>query len=147
MKLPRKARLIELPKIHDSRGNLSFVEGGRHVPFSIRRIFHIYDVPGGETRGGHAHKECAEVIMAVSGSFDLIITNGRDECRVTLNRANVAAYIPPGSWITMPNFTTGTVLLALASHEYEEDDYIRDYDEYLRYAESLDDSQLPDIQY
>lgn len=145
MNLPKKARLIEFPKICDSRGNLSFVEGGRHVPFSIRRVFYIYDVPGGETRGGHAHRECAEVIVAVSGSFDLIITNGSQESRVTLNRANTAAYIPPGSWITMPNFTTGTVLLALTSHEFEESDYIRDYDAYLRYVDTLPEESRPDV--
>ena len=147
MNLPKKARLIEFPKICDSRGNLSFVEGGRHVPFSIRRVFYIYDVPGGETRGGHAHRECAEVIMAGSGSFDLIITNGEQESRVTLNRSNMAAYIPPGAGTTRPNFPTGTVLLALTSHEYEESDYIRDYDEYLRYAASLPEESRADVNF
>lgn len=141
----KKARVIEFPKVCDTRGNLSFIEGARHVPFSIHRIFYIYDVPGGETRGGHAHKKCAEVITAVSGSFDLIITNGREESRITLNRANMGVLIPPGSWITMPNFTTGTILLAIASHEYDEEDYIRDFDEYLRYVDSLPEEDVPQI--
>ncbi len=145
MSLLKKARVIEFPKVCDSRGNLSFVEGARHVPFSIRRIFYIYDVPGGETRGGHAHKKCTQVLTAVSGSFDLIITNGKEEESIRVNRANMGVLIPPGAWITMPNFTTGTVLLAIASEEYDEEDYIRDYDEYLRYMSTLDDADVPDI--
>ncbi len=145
MSLLKKARVIEFPKVCDSRGNLSFVEGARHVPFSIRRIFYIYDVPGGETRGGHAHKKCAQVLTAVSGSFDLIITNGKEEESIRVNRANMGVLIPPGAWITMPNFTTGTVLLAIASEEYDEQDYIRDYDDYLRYISTLDDADVPDI--
>lgn len=140
----KKVRIIEFPKINDSRGNLSFVEGARHVPFSIRRVFYIYDVPGGATRGAHAHRTCAEVVVAVAGSFDIILTNGRDETCVHLNRSNMGVLVPPGTWITMPNFTTGSILLALASEEYEEEDYIRDFDEYLRYAESLAD-ELPDV--
>ncbi|HBC21497.1 MAG TPA: hypothetical protein DC009_05345 [Porphyromonadaceae bacterium] len=145
MSLLKKARVIEFPKVCDSRGNLSFVEGARHVPFSIRRIFYIYDVPGGETRGGHAHKKCAQVLTAVSGSFDLIITNGKEEESIRVNRANMGVLIPPGAWITMPNFTTGTVLLAIAAEEYDEQDYIRDYDDYLRYISTLDDADVPDI--
>lgn len=145
MSLLKKARVIEFPKVCDSRGNLSFVEGARHVPFSIRRIFYIYDVPGGETRGGHAHKKCAQVLTAVSGSFDLIITNGKEEESIRVNRANMGVLIPPGAWITMPNFTTGTVLLAIASEEYDEEDYIRDYDDYLRYISTLDGADVPDI--
>ncbi len=141
----KKARVIEFPKVCDNRGNLSFVEGARHVPFSIRRIFYIYDVPGGETRGGHAHKKCAQVLTAVSGSFDLIITNGKEEESIRVNRANMGVLIPPGAWITMPNFTTGTVLLAIASEEYDEEDYIRDYDDYLRYIATLDAADVPDI--
>ena len=145
MSLLKKARVIEFPKVCDSRGNLSFVEGARHVPFSIRRIFYIYDVPGGETRGGHAHKKCTQVLTAVSGSFDLIITNGKEEESIRVNRANMGVLIPPGAWITMPNFTTGTVLLAIAAEEYDEQDYIRDYDDYLRYISTLDDADVPDI--
>ena len=137
MSLLDKARLIELPKICDPRGNLSFAEGGRHVPFSIRRVFFIYDVPGGETRGGHAHRECSIVLLALTGSFEVRLTDGSDERLYRLNRANKGLLIPPGVWDTMEDFTTGTVALALASLPYEEEDYIRDYDEYLDYVKTL----------
>lgn len=143
MNLQNKVRIIEFPKICDPRGNLSFVEGGRHVPFPIRRVFFIYDVPGGETRGGHAHRTCQEVVTAVSGSFDLIITDGREQVLVHMNRANMGVFVPAGAWITMPNFTTGTVLMCIASEEYEEEDYIRDYDEYLRYVQALPEGERP----
>lgn len=133
-----KVRIIELPKICDPRGNLSFAEGGRHLPFSIKRVFYIYDVPGGECRGGHAHKECCIVLIAVAGSFEVRLTDGKREMTVLLNRANRGVLIPPGVWDTMHDFTTGSVALALASHPYEEEDYIRDYDEFVEYAKSLD---------
>lgn len=129
-----KVRVIDLPKICDPRGNLSFVEGGRHIPFNIRRVFYIYDVPGGETRGGHAHKECQTVLIAISGSVDIRLTDGVKEMVVTLNRSNKGLLIPPGVWDTMHNFTTGTICLALASGFYEEEDYIRDYDEFCEYV-------------
>lgn len=137
MSLLKKVKIIEFPKICDPRGNLSFIESARHVPFSVKRVFYIYDVPGGETRGGHAHRECSCVLIAVSGSFDLRLTDGKDEMTITLNRSNKGVLIPPGVWDTMLNFTTGTVALALASHPYEEEDYIRDYDEYLEYVTSI----------
>lgn len=127
-----KARLIELPKICDPRGNLSFVEGGRHLPFNIRRVFYIYDVPGGETRGGHAHRNCVIALVAVAGSLTVRLTDGRGERVFNLNRSNKALLIPPGVWDTMYDFTTGTVCVAFASDLYEEEDYIRDYDEYLK---------------
>jgi dTDP-4-dehydrorhamnose 3,5-epimerase-like enzyme len=132
-------KIYEFPKICDPRGNLSFVEGARHVPFPIRRVFYIYDVPGGETRGGHAHKECWIALMAIAGSFEVRLTDGRQTRTVKLNRANKAVLIPPGIWDTMHEFTTGTVALALASHQYEEEDYIRDYDEFMAYAQTLGD--------
>lgn len=127
-----KARIIELPKICDPRGNLSFVEGGRHLPFNIRRVFYIYDVPGGETRGGHAHRHCTIVLVAVAGSLTVRLTDGRNERVFNLNRSNKALLIPPGIWKTMHDFTTGSVCVAFASDFYEEEDYIRDYDEYLQ---------------
>lgn len=129
-----KVRLIELPKICDPRGNLSFVEGGRHVPFSIQRVFYIYDVPGGETRGGHAHRQCQIVLIAVAGSLSVRLTDGKDEKVIHLDRSNKGLLIPPGVWKVMENFTTGTVIVALASRQYEEEDYIRDYDDYCSYA-------------
>lgn len=129
-----KVRVLEFPKICDPRGNLSFVESARHVPFPIRRVFYIYDVPGGETRGGHAHRECTIVLLAIAGSFTVRLTDGENERTVMLNRANRGVLIPPGVWDTMHDFTTGSVALALASHPYEEEDYIRDYDEFLEYT-------------
>lgn len=104
------------------------------MPFPIRRVFYIYDVPGGETRGGHAHKECSIVLLAIAGSFEVRLTDGTNERVVRLNRANRGVLIPPGVWDTMSDFTTGSVALALASHPYEEEDYIRDYDEFLAYT-------------
>lgn len=133
-----KVRIIEFPKVCDPRGNLSFVEGARHIPFSIKRVFYIYDVPGGETRGGHAHRECSIVLMALAGAFDVRLTDGTDERVYRLDRANRGLLIPPGVWDTMHEFTSGAVALALASHQYEEEDYIRDYDEYLDYVKSLE---------
>ncbi|MBO4966422.1 MAG: WxcM-like domain-containing protein [Muribaculaceae bacterium] len=137
MSLLDKVQQFEFSKVCDPRGNLSFIEGGCHVPFAIKRVFYIYDVPGGETRGGHAHYENSTVLIAVSGSFDLHLTDGTDELVIPMNRSNRGVLIPPGVWDCMHNFTTGTVCLALCSHHYEEEDYIRDYDEYLEYVKSL----------
>ena len=137
MSLLDQVKVFEFPKISDPRGNLSFVEGARHIPFSIKRVYYIYDVPGGETRGGHAHKTCSSVLIALSGSLDVRLTDGENEVTITLNRANKGVLKPPGLWRTMHNFTTGTVVLALASHLYEEEDYIRDYDEFLEYVKTL----------
>lgn len=141
MNVLRKVTEFEFPKICDRRGNLSFIEGARHVPFPIKRVFYIYDVPGGETRGSHAHRHCAEVLIAVSGSLEVRLTDGKVEKTYTLNRANRGLLVPPGLWRTMHDFTTGTVVLALASREYEEDDYIRDYDDFIFYIENLPQDQ------
>lgn len=137
MSLIDKVRLFEFPKICDPRGNLSFVEGARHIPFTIKRVYYIYDVPGGETRGGHAHKKNVSVVFAPSGSLTVRLTDGVDERVITLNRSNKAVMIPAGVWATYHDFTTGTVLVALASEHYEEEDYIRDYDEYLEFVKEL----------
>lgn len=137
MRLLDKVKIYEFPKVGDPRGNLSFIEEGCHVPFPIRRVFYIYDVPGGQTRGGHAHRQNSTVLIALSGSFDLHLTDGTEEIVVTLNRANKGVLIPPGVWDSMHNFTTGTVALALCSELYEEDDYIRDFSQYLEYVETL----------
>lgn len=126
-----KVRILEFPKICDPRGNLSFIESGCHVPFAIKRVFYIYDVPGGATRGAHAHKENSTVLIALSGSFDLHLSDGEQERIIPMNRSTKGVLIPPMVWDSMHNFTTGTVCLALCSNYYEEDDYIRDYDEYL----------------
>ena len=134
-----KVRIFEFSKVCDPRGNLSFIEEGCHVPFSIKRVFYIYDVPGGETRGGHAHRENTTVLIAVSGSFDLHLTDGEDEIVIRMNRANKGVLIPPGVWDSMHDFTTGTVCLALCDHHYEESDYIRDLDEYHEFLKSRRD--------
>lgn len=139
MGLLEKVQVFEFSKICDPRGNLSFIEEGLHVPFPIRRVFYIYDVPGGECRGGHAHKTNSTVLIAVSGSFDLKLSDGKEERVITLNRANKGVLIPPGVWDSMHNFTTGTVCLALCSHHYEEEDYIRDLDEYMDYIASREE--------
>lgn len=130
-------KIFEFSKVCDPRGNLSFIEEGCHVPFSIKRVFYIYDVPGGETRGGHAHRENSTVLIAVSGSFDLHLTDGEDSVVIRMNRANKGVLIPPGVWDSMHDFTTGTVCLALCDRHYEEEDYIRDLDEYHEFLKSV----------
>src|SRR5512140_1060847 len=124
-------KLINLPKIADPRGNLTFIEGSRHVPFEIKRVFYLYDVPGGADRGGHALKTCHQFLIAMSGSFDVILYDGRDKQRIHLNRSYYGLHIPPMIWREMDNFSSGSVCLALASTPYSADDYYRDYQEYL----------------
>jgi hypothetical protein len=124
--------LINLPKIADPRGNLTFIEGMRHIPFDVKRVFYLYDVPGGADRGGHALKSCHQFLIAISGSFDVILRDGRQERRIHLNRSYYGLIIPPMIWREMDNFSSGSVCLVLASHGYEEADYYRDYDQYLR---------------
>lgn len=128
------AREIDFPKVCDPRGNLAFAEAGRHVPFPIRRVFYVFDVPGGESRGGHAHKECRQILAALSGSFTLRLTDGFAERTFRMDRASRGVLVPPGVWATMTDFTTGTVMLSLASELYDEEDYIRDFDAFLEYA-------------
>ena len=124
-------RIIELPKFLDARGNLSFAEQNNHIPFEIKRIYWIYDVPGGEFRGGHAFKENQEVVIALSGSFDVVVDDGKRQKTVTLNRSYYGLYIPQGLWRIMKNFSTNSLALEFGSIHYNEQDYIRDYDEYL----------------
>lgn len=125
-------RIIELPKINDPRGNLTFIEGGRHVPFDIKRVFYLYDVPGGERRAGHALKTCYQLVAAVMGSFDLVLDDGKARKTLTLNRAYQAVLIPPAIWRELENFSSGAVCMVLASEGYSEDAYYRNYEEYLR---------------
>jgi dTDP-4-dehydrorhamnose 3,5-epimerase-like enzyme len=122
--------VIELPKIGDPRGNLTFVEGKRHVPFDIKRVFYLYDVPGGAERGGHALKNCQQFLIAMSGSFDVVLDDGADKQRFHMNRSYYGLYIPPMIWREMDNFSSGAVCLALASTPYDANDYYYDYDEY-----------------
>lgn len=123
-----EAKIIELAKISDSRGNLSVIEEYKDIPFKIERTYWIYDVPGGETRGGHAFKETEELIIALSGSFDVAVDNGFEKMSYHLNRSYYGLYVPKGMWREMVNFSTNSLALVLSSTKYDEDDYIRDYD-------------------
>ena len=127
-------RLIELPKIIDPRGNLTVAEQLREISFNVERVYWTYDVPAGESRGGHAHKECEEVIVAVSGSFDVTLNNGEERKTYHLNHPYQGLYVGTGIWRTLDDFSSGAVCLVIASHLFEEEDYIRDYDEYQRWA-------------
>ena len=125
------AKIIDLPKILDERGNLSFLEQNKHIPFEIKRTYWIYDVPGGEIRGGHAYKTNHEFIVAISGSFDVILNDGKDKKTFSLNRSYYGLYVPNGLWRHMDNFSTNSLALIIASEDYSADDYIRDYDQFL----------------
>ena len=123
-------KIIELPKILDPRGNLSFIEEYDHIPFKLERTYWIYDVPGGQKRGGHAFKNQQELVVALSGSFDVIVHDGEEEKRFYLNRSYFGLYIPNGLWRHMDNFSTNSVVLVLSSTTYDESDYIRDFNEF-----------------
>ena len=125
------ARIINLPQFLDARGNLSFVEQENHIPFVIRRTYWLYDVPGGECRGGHAYRENQEFIVALSGSFDVVLDDGKEKRVFTLNRSYYGLYVPKGLWREMENFSTNALALVLSSTDYDAGDYIRDYDEFL----------------
>ncbi len=126
--------IIPLPKFEDPRGNLSFIEENNHIPFKIERTYWIYDVPGGQVRGGHAFKEQQELIVALSGSFDVVVDDGKTKKTFSLNRSYYGLYVPAGIWRQMQNFSTNSLALVLSSTPFSEDDYIRDYDEYLKYG-------------
>ena len=126
-------RIIQLPKILDQRGNLSFLEGGKHIPFEIKRVFWVYDVPGGETRGGHAYYESEEFIIALSGSYEVVLHDGKKEQRFSLNRSYYGLYVPKMTWRNMENFSTNSLALVLSSTKYNEDDYINDFDDFINF--------------
>ncbi len=123
--------LVELPKIGDRLGHISVVENDRTIPFAVQRIFYLYDIPGGESRGAHAHKECHQFLVAASGAFEVVIDDGKETQTVLLNKPNIGLHIPPGIWAAEINFSSGAVCLVLASHPYAESDYIRNYKEFL----------------
>lgn len=125
-------KIIELPKFTDPRGNLSFVEQLNHIPFEIKRTYWIYDVPGGETRGGHAYRRNQEFIVSLSGAFDLIVDDGTQKKKYTLNRSYYGLYVPAGLWREMDNFSTNSLALELSSIHYDEKDYIRDYEDFFK---------------
>lgn len=128
-----KAEIINLPKFEDPRGNLSFIEELNHIPFKIERTYWIYDVPGGQVRGGHAFKEQQELIVALSGSFDVVVDNGKIKQTFSLNRSYYGLYIPAGLWRQMQNFSTNSLALVLSSTHYNKEDYIYDYNEFLAF--------------
>ena len=128
----RPPRLIELPKISDPRGNLTAIESGQHIPFEIKRVYYLYDVPGGESRGGHAHKALETLIIAASGSFTVVVDDGVERKEFFLNRSYFGLYVPPLTWRELDNFSSGSVCLVLASDFYSESDYFRDYKEFLK---------------
>ena len=129
-------RIIELPKIKDPRGNLTFIEGWHHIPFDIKRVYYLYDVPGGSDRGAHAHRRLHQFIIAMSGSFDIVLSDGDHEQRFHLNRSYYGLYVCPMMWRALDNFSSGGVCMVLASERYDESDYIRNHAEYLEATKS-----------
>jgi len=124
--------VIDVSKVHNESGNITVVENGENIPFDVKRIYYLYDIPGGEVRGGHAHYELEQFIIAASGSFDVVLDDGKNKKRVTLNRPNLALHIVPGLWRELDNFSSGSISMVLASHAYDESDYIREYNNFLK---------------
>src|SRR6266853_1076897 len=127
-----RCNVLELPRIFDPRGNLTFIEGGHHVPFDIQRVYYLYDVPGGAERGGHAHKGLHQLIIAMSGSFDVILDDGAGKHRFHLNRSYYGLYVCPMMWREIDNFSSGSICMVVASNLYDETDYYREYDEFVK---------------
>ena len=125
--------IVELPRYENRAGNISIIENLKDLPFEVKRIFYIYDIPAGKNRGAHAHKECHQFFVAVSGSFEIEMDDGRNKRTIMLNRPYYGLHLPPGIWAAEKGFSSGTVCLVLASNEYDDQDYLRDYDEYLKY--------------
>ncbi len=128
----KDCRIIELPQIHDPRGNLTFIEGGRHIPFNVKRIFYLYDVPGGATRAGHALKSCHQFLIATSGSFDVIVDDGAEKATFQLNRSYYGLYIPLMVWREISNFSSNSICMVLASEFFSEPDYYRNYSSFVK---------------
>ena len=133
-----QCKIVEIPKITDPRGNLTFIEQDRHIPFDIKRVYYLYDVPGGAERGGHAHLGLQQLIIAMSGSFDVILNDGYEEKRFHLNRSYYGLSVCPMIWRELDNFSSGSVCLVLASNLYDEADYIRDYQSFLQRVRQMD---------
>jgi hypothetical protein len=126
-----QCKMVDLPRINDPRGNLTFIEGDIHVPFSIQRVYYLYDVPGGAERGGHAHRNLQQLIIAMSGSFDVVLDDGCSKQRFHLNRSYQGLYVCPMIWRELDNFSSGSVCVVLASNQYDESDYYRSYEDFL----------------
>ena len=124
--------IVELPRIKNRAGNITPIENNNQIPFEVKRIFYLYDIPGGEDRGAHAHKECHQLIVAASGSFEVKLDDGNEKKTVMLNQPNKGLYLPPGIWASEVNFSSGAICLVLASHKYDEKDYFRNYNEFKR---------------
>ena len=129
--------LYTLEKNHEPEGNLTYVYNDVHIPFDVKRVFYSYDIPGGESRGAHAHKECHQFLIAASGSFEVVLDDGINKRTVLLNRPFYGLHIPPGIWAAEQGFSSGSICLVLASEGYMEDDYIRNYDDFLKYIEEI----------
>ena len=130
--------IIEMDKHHSEKGNLTVVENSKTIPFDVKRVYYLYDIPGGESRGAHAHKELKQLVIAASGSFDVVLDDGNVKRTITLNRPYQGLLIVPGIWRELINFSSGAVCLVLASHKYDEKDYIRDYENFKNYKEEID---------
>lgn len=130
-------RHIELNRIYNENGSISVVQNSLDIPFDVNRIYYLYDIPSGSERGGHAHKILQQLIIAASGSFDIILDDGKQKTTVNLNRPNVGLLLPPGLWRELNNFSSGSICLVLASHEYSEEDYIREYEEFLNFKQVI----------
>jgi len=128
--------IIELPRLKNRAGNITVVNNNDNIPFEVKRVFYIYDIPGGEDRGAHAHKDCHQFLVAVSGSFEVEMDDGTNKRTITLNRPYYGLHIPPGIWAAEKGFSSGAVCLVLASHKYDEKDYIRDYKDFLAYKQN-----------
>jgi len=133
----KDCKIIELPKISDPRGNLTFVEGGNHIPFDIKRVYYLYDVPGGAERGAHGHKALRQLIIAMSGSFDVVLDDGHEKKVFHMNRSYYGLYVSPMMWRDITNISSGAVCMVLASEVYDESDYYRDYDLFMKGARRL----------
>lgn len=134
--------IIELDKHHHEKGNITVVENNKAIPFGVKRSYYLYDVPGGESRGGHAHRELSQLIVAASGSFFVTLDDGKVKRTFLLNRPYQGLYVVPGIWRTLDDFSSGSVCLVLASHRYDEADYIRDYDDFIKYKKNEDSSVI-----
>ncbi len=128
--------IIQLKKIQNRSGNITSLENSSDIPFDINRIFYLYDIPGGESRGAHAHKECHQFLIAASGAFEVLLDDGKIKRQVLLNRPDIGLHIPPGIWASEVNFSSGAICLVMASHQYQEEDYIRNYEIYLNYKKN-----------
>ncbi len=126
--------LIYLPQVGNRNGHITAINNEHEVPFSIKRVFYLYDIPGGESRGAHAHKECHQFLVAASGSFEVLLDDGKTKRQVMLNRPDIGLHIAPGIWASEINFSSGSICLVLASHEYDENDYIRDYFQFIEFV-------------